>query len=115
MKAWTAPWCGGSAGMAMTLCGLRRPSPELWMMTFCFVARVEGCLLVTADKDFGELVFREGLPHRGVLLVRLLEHQVEGNVEMASNAIATHGEKLEGKFSVLDRQSLRIRWGPNVD
>ena len=28
-------------------------------------------VLVTADKDFGELVFRQGLVHSGVILLRL--------------------------------------------
>jgi hypothetical protein len=27
--------------------------------------------LVTADKDFGELVFARNLPHAGVILIRL--------------------------------------------
>ena len=30
-----------------------------------------GAVLVTEDKDFGELVYRRGLSHAGVLLVRL--------------------------------------------
>lgn len=28
-------------------------------------------MLLTADKDFRELVFRRGLPHSGILLLRL--------------------------------------------
>ena len=31
----------------------------------------EGIVLLTADKDFGELVYRHHLPHAGVLLLRL--------------------------------------------
>jgi predicted nuclease of predicted toxin-antitoxin system len=34
-------------------------------------SRQEGAVLITADKDFGELVFRQGLLHRGTLLLRL--------------------------------------------
>ena len=30
-------------------------------------ARVEGRILVTLDKDFGELAIVRGLPHRGIL------------------------------------------------
>lgn len=36
-------------------------------------ARREEALLLTADKDSGELVFRSRQPHRGVLLIRSLE------------------------------------------
>ena len=34
-------------------------------------ARVEGRLLLTEDKDFGELVFRAGMPVSGVVLLRV--------------------------------------------
>ena len=34
-------------------------------------AEAEGRILITNDKDFGELVYREGHPHRGIVLLRL--------------------------------------------
>jgi predicted nuclease of predicted toxin-antitoxin system len=34
-------------------------------------ANDQGAVLVTADKDFGELVFRQARLHRGVVLLRL--------------------------------------------
>ena len=34
-------------------------------------AHAEGVVLITGDKDFGELVYRQKLPHAGVLLLRL--------------------------------------------
>jgi predicted nuclease of predicted toxin-antitoxin system len=34
-------------------------------------ANARGAVLMTADKDFGELVFRQGLVHSGVILLRL--------------------------------------------
>ena len=34
-------------------------------------AVVEGRIVVTNDKDFGELVFRDGQPHEGIVLFRL--------------------------------------------
>ena len=43
------------------------------------IARREEALLLTADKDFGELVFRNREPHRGVLLIRSLERSPERN------------------------------------
>jgi len=35
------------------------------------LARERNAVLVTADKDFGELVFARNLPHAGVILIRL--------------------------------------------
>jgi len=34
-------------------------------------ANDERSMLITGDKDFGELVFRQGLVHLGVVLIRL--------------------------------------------
>lgn len=34
-------------------------------------AFAEDWILITNDKDFGEKVYRQGLPHKGVILLRL--------------------------------------------
>jgi uncharacterized protein (DUF433 family) len=41
----------------------------------------EGLILVTNDKDFGEKVYRERLPHRGVILLRLDDERPRGHPE----------------------------------
>jgi predicted nuclease of predicted toxin-antitoxin system len=38
------------------------------------LAVAEGRVLITDDRDFGELVFRLGHPHRGVIYLRLGEY-----------------------------------------
>ena len=43
------------------------------------LARREEALLLTADKDFGELVFRNREPHYGVLLIRSVDRTLEQN------------------------------------
>ena len=35
------------------------------------IARQENCILITNDRDFGELIFRRRLPHAGVIFFRL--------------------------------------------
>ena len=35
------------------------------------ISNDEASVLLTADEDFGDLVFRQGLVHRGVVLIRL--------------------------------------------
>lgn len=66
-------------------------------------------MLVTADKDFGELVFRQGRLHSGIILVRLhgLDPSEKGRVTVA--AIAEHGSELEQAFAVLEQGRIRIR------
>ena len=43
------------------------------------VAWREQALILTADKDFGEIVFRRRHPHAGVLLLRLWDGDLDEN------------------------------------
>jgi predicted nuclease of predicted toxin-antitoxin system len=73
------------------------------------IARREKTLLLTADKDFGELVFRNGELHFGVLLIRSHDGNLEENAANALAAIEQHGQGLLNRFSVLSGSALRIR------
>lgn len=67
------------------------------------------CLLITEDKDFGELTFRLRLKHKGILLMRLSDLPRIDRVELSTKVIIKHYNDLQGKFSVLDRRGLRIK------
>lgn len=75
-------------------------------------ALAEGVVLLTADKDFGELVYRRRLPHAGVLLIRLSGLDEAGKCDAVSQAVAENSEALQGAFSVLTVDALRIRREP---
>jgi predicted nuclease of predicted toxin-antitoxin system len=64
-------------------------------------------LLITEDKDFGELVFRFQLPHCGILLIRMEEAQTK--IEEVTNSIIKYHSDMIGKFSVIDQSKLRIK------
>ena len=68
-----------------------------------------GAILITADKDFGELVFRQNLPHAGILLIRLMGLDAKGKSELVAGVVDEHGEELRGRFSVLSNRALRVR------
>ena len=66
-------------------------------------------LLVTADKDFGELVFREGkLSSGGVVLLRLAGLSAERKSEMVSGAFREHELEFPHCFSVISPGRVRI-------
>jgi predicted nuclease of predicted toxin-antitoxin system len=73
------------------------------------LAYQEADLLVTADKDFGELVFRQGRLACGILLVRLAGLSPEGKAEVVASAVHQHQRELPGAFAVLTPRSFRIR------
>ncbi len=65
-------------------------------------------LLLTADKDFGELVFRQRKISHGIILIRL--HGLSGKVkgELVAQALREHQDKLAGSFTVIEPTQIRI-------
>jgi predicted nuclease of predicted toxin-antitoxin system len=72
-------------------------------------ANRSAALLVTADKDFGELVYRQGRITSGVLLRRLAGLSEEEKTALVSAVMREHGTELQGAFSVVSRGRLRVR------
>jgi predicted nuclease of predicted toxin-antitoxin system len=66
-------------------------------------------LVITMDKDFGELVHRSGQPHAGVLLLRLEEAHSQQKVAVIKKIFSQYAEQLSGRFTVYQRGRLRIR------
>ena len=44
----------------------------------------ENRVLITCDKDYGSLVFEHGMPHVGVVLLRLADDSVAGKIAAMS-------------------------------
>jgi len=65
-------------------------------------------ILVTLDKDFGELVFLRGQRHAGI--IRLVEVPSLTQAEAIHSIVAEHGQALSGGAIVtLKNQRLRVR------
>ncbi len=73
------------------------------------LANQENSLLLTADKDFGELIFRQGKIAKGVILVRLAGLSPIVKAEVVADAIKDHAEKLLEAFTVITPVTVRIR------
>jgi len=68
--------------------------------------------LVTCDKDFGELVYRQGRANHGVVLARLAGLSNDRKAAIMSQAITAYGAELVGAFSVVTAGQVRIRKAP---
>jgi predicted nuclease of predicted toxin-antitoxin system len=68
-----------------------------------------GALLLTADKDFGEMVFRCGQVHSGILLMRLMGISSADTADLVSLALSEHGHEMIGAFTVISDRAIRIR------
>lgn len=68
--------------------------------------------MLTADKDFGELVFRQNRVHNGVILVRLFGMLSEIKAEIVAETIRDREAELSGAFTVISPGMVRIRRVP---
>jgi predicted nuclease of predicted toxin-antitoxin system len=71
-------------------------------------AHSHGQILVTLDKDFGDLIVRDGHPHAGLL--RLVTDSVELQTPMVLEALAKHGDDLlAGAIVTVEEDRIRVR------
>ncbi len=66
-------------------------------------------ILVTNDKDFGELVFRTGQAHDGVLLLRLHDESPATRIRTVKSILEKYADRLAGRFVVATEKAVRIR------
>ncbi len=81
---------------------IMRGAPDEDILSF---AEKESMVIITEDKDFGELVFRLKLSSRGVILLRLITADPEKLFEAVKGMLG----KSEGKFIVLKEGGVRVR------
>src|SRR5262249_47847168 len=74
-------------------------------------AAAENRIIVTNDKDFGELIFRGGQPHAGVVLLRLRDESAANRVRVVQTVLRQVAAELPGKFIVATESHIRIRKG----
>ncbi len=69
----------------------------------------KGRILVTNDKDFGELIFRLNRPASGVILLRLKVDYPASRQKFVLNLIKNFPDRLKTSFSVVTEGKVRIR------
>jgi predicted nuclease of predicted toxin-antitoxin system len=71
-------------------------------------AESEGYILITNDKDFGELVFRSGLAHHGVLLLRLRDEGSANRVNVVKLVLEKYADRLAENFVVATKKGYAL-------
>ena len=72
-------------------------------------ANQESALLLTADKDFGEMVYRQHRLASGVVLIRLAGLSAVQKAQIVASAIADHIEEMSKSFTVIEPGRVRVR------
>jgi predicted nuclease of predicted toxin-antitoxin system len=71
-------------------------------------AFTEGWILITNDKDFGEKVYRERRPHRGVVLLRLDDERAISKINTLQRLLEHYADRLSGNFVVVTESRVRF-------
>ncbi len=73
------------------------------------LANTEKRILLTQDKDFGELVFRLKQAHFGIILIRLHGYSAALKAEITTSVLLKHKSELSEAFTVIQPNVIRIR------
>jgi predicted nuclease of predicted toxin-antitoxin system len=71
-------------------------------------AATENWILMTNDKDFGEKVYRERRPHKGVVLLRLDDERASVKIKTIKQMLESYADRLRGHFVVVTENSIRF-------
>ncbi len=71
-------------------------------------AHDEDWVLITNDKDFGEMVYREKRPHRGVVFLRLQDERAGSKIDALQKLLTTYADRLPGAFVVVMDTQIRF-------
>lgn len=68
----------------------------------------EKYILITSDKDFGEMVFRNQKVHSGIILIRCQPNNFKKRIEVLEKSLQNHQDKLANNFVVVTNNNVRI-------
>ena len=69
----------------------------------------DGRILLTEDKDFGELVYRLKKPSKGIILIRINVRERNMKCFRLKKLIENYEDRLPGHFVVIDSHKFRFR------
>jgi predicted nuclease of predicted toxin-antitoxin system len=93
-------------GHDVTVCGRDHPQ-ALDDRDILAIAFAEQRIVLTNDKDFGDLVFRDHQPHSGVLLFRLGYVPIDVRITYFQRVLIDHRHELD-QFIVVSLHGSRI-------
>ena len=73
------------------------------------LAALEKRIVITMDKDFGELVYHSGLDHCGILLLRLEDATGSEKQLVIAKIVAKYADNMKNNFCVYQNKKFRFR------
>lgn len=98
-------------GHDVVACGRELPQALTDREILEIAVRAERVIL-TNDKDFGDLVFRDGMSHAGIVLFRLEDVPVGVRLGYVRRILREHAH-MQNRFIVVSPQAIRVRSHPD--
>ena len=73
------------------------------------IAAKENYILITKDKDFGDMVIRHKKASNGIILIRIEKLNVPSNCQLIVDVIRKYSHELANSFTVIQQDKIRIR------
>lgn len=68
----------------------------------------ENRILLTNDKDFGEMIYREKHAHHGVVFLRLISNRAVDKIEVLRRLLENYADRLPDEFVVVTETQVRF-------
>src|SRR5919109_5003727 len=79
------------------------------------IAREEARILIVADRDFGELIFHQGLAHAGVIFFRLPGATLQTKIDHLNTVLTKHSDDLKrGAFLMVAPGQIHVAGRPRA-
>ena len=97
------------AEQSFSVISIRNLNAEMPDIDIIELTNRENAVMITMDKDFGELIFKNKVQHKGILLLRLEDAVAEEKLAVIQNIFPEHLLNIKNKFTVYQNGKLRIR------
>ncbi len=98
--------------LGYSVTSIREIHPGIDDYTVLELANTETKILITSDKDFGELVFKENQSYSGIIFLRL-DDQTSENKIVALREVFSKNKVIKGKYITVTEKSgvskIRVR------
>jgi len=70
------------------------------------LAVIENRMIITMDKDFGELVYKSKLAHNGILVLRVEDANIADKIKTVSGIISNYLDEIKDSFCIFYKGKL---------
>ncbi|HAB53584.1 MAG TPA: hypothetical protein DCE80_15660 [Ignavibacteriales bacterium] len=64
--------------------------------------------MLTNDKDFGEIVFRQKLVSSGIILFRIKGQDTREKIKLLREVLISHKDRMSNRFVVIAKEKVRF-------